>query len=285
MSPKKTIIITALVISTCIAMIGYKYLQPSLGQDDNVVIQYREHKGDKNNNNHNQNKHEGHKSNQHNTNKQSRGQKPSKHEPEKNKKKSYSRESQEFVKLYNNTSKEERSSGKSNETFESYNKLSKDQKNEVREQLYDKRLSDYISEFFNVNSKLYEGASESKMNETTKELHKSFKKFNDRNKSKNSPKFIKTDVIKKFITFVDKIPNKKSEENKKDRSDKIEKAYEAYKKLYSAYKKHLKVTESENRDIKKAAVKLFDFKNIEHMVWYGHETDESRNDHNEKSSK
>lgn len=60
---------------------------------------------------------------------------------------------------------------------------------------------------------------------------------------------------------------KSYEEKKKSYYDKVEKAYDSYKKLYEELKKaETTVTTEEAGDIKKAAIKLFNSRNIQNMA-------------------
>jgi hypothetical protein len=98
---------------------------------------------------------------------------------------------------------------------------------------------------------------------------------------------ISQELIKKFTDSVDAIAEKPTapkadekgatsesskkdyEEKKKSYYDKIEKAFAAYKELFEESKKSgATVTQSENDEIKKAAKKLFERKNIQNMVWH-----------------
>lgn len=96
---------------------------------------------------------------------------------------------------------------------------------------------------------------------------------------------INQELIKKFIDSVDAIhkrptatkfdekdttSNKDYEEKKKSYYEKIENAYASYKALYEESKKSgATIIQSDNDEIKKAARKLFERKNIQNMVWHG----------------
>jgi len=89
---------------------------------------------------------------------------------------------------------------------------------------------------------------------------------NEKANSKPSPK----EQSSEKPSSEEKGHQKKLESEKKERREKIERAYEAYKKLYEEAKKmdsELIVSKEDNERVKKAAIKIFNCRNIQNMVW------------------
>ena len=90
-------------------------------------------------------------------------------------------------------------------------------------------------------------------------------------------------VINDLLKAVNDIPERSSEKgsksesqgSKKDFSNKVDKAYKAYKKIFGFMKTH-SVTESQNKKIKKSLIKLFNSRNIKDMVWRAQVIDEKK---------
>ena len=271
------------VVFVCIGIQKYLQKKDIAQQSNNVVIQLSKGKHTKSNNKH-------HNKNNHKDSKHKKsqvGKHLSKHKLSKHGAESYSKPVQKFIQVLNKIPENKKSKDyhdKIEKTHKEYKKLSPSQKNEVA-QYTNKSSIDAMKNFMKTDK--YKKLPQSKKSEINHHING----LSTAQGSSNNPgKFINKKLIQRFIKSVDVIqeitlqsePNKDVEQREKEGSKEIENAYEVYKKLYSAYKQNLKVTKSENKDIKKAVKKLFDHKNIENMVWYGHETDENRGDHNKK---
>lgn len=85
---------------------------------------------------------------------------------------------------------------------------------------------------------------------------------------------IPSNLINDLLKAIDGIPERSSEKgakpesqnSKKDFSDKVDRAYKAYKKIFELMKTH-SVTAPEDKKIKKALITLFNSRNIKNMVW------------------
>ena len=78
-------------------------------------------------------------------------------------------------------------------------------------------------------------------------------------------------LMQEFQSAVNAIPEKSKKgqkDNHKEYKNAVEKAYEAYKKIYEYAKSHaLNLSKGQEQSMNKAVVKLFNCKNIKNMVW------------------
>ena len=90
--------------------------------------------------------------------------------------------------------------------------------------------------------------------------------------SKNSSENDK--LIQDFLTAAKKLPDYKSAKDPKSHEKEVEKVFEAYKKMQT-HVKEISLTKSQEKEIRKAANNLFDYKigegsPIKHMAWKGY---------------